>query len=69
MAVTAGQKAILWWMIAGACFVIGWLYIQWANTDGLSEGWGLVGAVIWLVSFPAALVGLYYLIRAAARPD
>lgn len=66
---TAGQKAILWWMIAAACFAIGWVYIQWANSNGLSEGWGLVGGVIWLASFPAAIVGLYWLIRAAVHPD
>lgn len=65
---TAAQKCIVWLVAAATSFLTGSVLISMSNSNQTSAGWGTVGGLLFLAAVPLAVVGLFWLIRAATNP-
>lgn len=65
---TVGQKAVVWFVAAVTCLLVG-LAISAPPSGEQSDGWNMVAALVWIGTLPCTLMGVFYLIRAATRPD
>lgn len=62
---THSQFSFLVLLLAVVAFICGTALIGMANMDQTSQGWGLVGGMLWLISIPMGIAGFVLCVLSA----